>query len=294
MGMKIKESELQVRRLLCFQEAVNYGSISKAAEKNGMKQSNLSVNIKHLEESLGAQLVTRVHNGIRLTEAGKEIYSLSCSLTNVLNKIDSARIKAFRIAGDIRLWTSDGLGAGFISQCLPEFYLSYPNVNIEVICSLDMPQLDQFDMAILYDKPENSQFKIIAEYNLEFGLFASKQYLEKYGYPKSLKEIQEKHRICTRNNFIHVWKKWAEILNSSQYIAASTNSSSMLLQLVKDGIGIGLLPIGTASKETDLIFLSKIKTKFEHKFWIVIRKDIKDLDKIKALLQFIENASAKL
>ena len=68
MSLKIKETILQVRRMLCLEAAVRYGSISKAAEKNNMKQSNLSVQIKELESELGEQLISRVYNGIKLTE----------------------------------------------------------------------------------------------------------------------------------------------------------------------------------------------------------------------------------
>lgn len=294
MSINIKRSELQVRWLLCLHEAANYGSISKAAEKNGMKQSNFSVNIKMLEQTFNEQLVTRVHNGIRLTEAGKMVYNLSCDLTNVLNNITNAKVKSCVESGAIRVWTSDGLGTGYISKSFNYFYLDYPNVNIEVICSLEMPQLDQFDMAIVYEKPDSAQLKSVGEYTLQFGLFASKKYLQAYGYPKSLDEIMLKHRICTRTNFPQVWKKWKEIIENAKIVATKTNSSPMLLQIIKDGIGIGLLPISTASREQDLIHLSKIKVHFEHKFWIVVRKDIKDISKIKALLSFIENASAQL
>lgn len=294
MSLKIKKSVLKVRQLLCLQEAVRYGSISKAAEKNSMKQSNLSVHIKSLEEDMGESLITRVHDGVRLTEAGNEIYSLSCDLTNILTKVNNANIKAFRIAGAIRLWTSDGLGVGYLSRCFPDFYLSYPNVNIEIICSLEMPKIDQFDMAVLYEKPESPRLYIVDEHNLEFGLFASRTYLEKYGYPKNLKDIELNHRICTRANYSSVWKEWGDMLSHATHVTAMTNSSSMLLQLVKDGIGIGLLPVGTAEYDSELIYLSKIKIDFKHKIWVVVRDEIKEVDKIKALLQFIENESEKL
>ena len=70
MGYGIKDAILRVRQLLCLSSAVKYGSISKAAEKNNMKQSNLSVQIRQLEEELGENLITRVHNGVKITEAG--------------------------------------------------------------------------------------------------------------------------------------------------------------------------------------------------------------------------------
>ncbi len=294
MGLKIKETILKVRQLMCLEAAVKYGSISKAAEKNNMKQSNMSIQIKQLEEELGESLINRVYNGIKLTEAGRELYSLACDLKNIVNRTENIKIKAFRVAGSIRLWTSDGLGIGYIAQCFPDFYACYPKVNIDVICSLDMPQPDQFDMAVVFEQPTDANLKIIDSYNLKFGFFAAKEYLSRFGYPKSIKDIQENHRLCTRVNYASVWPKWQSLLEESKHLAAVTNSSAMLLELIKDGIGIGLLPLGTALKEESLVHLDKIKLNLSHKFWIVVRQEVKDVDKIKALLKFIENASRRL
>ncbi len=294
MGLKVKQGILKVRQMLCLSEAVRYGSISKAAEKNAMKQSNFSVQIKQLEEESHEQLIIRLPHGIKLTEAGREFYTLVCDLENILNKVSDLDLKVFHISGAIRLWTSDGLGVGYLSDCLSDFYNKYPQVNVEILCSLEMPKPDQFDMAIVYFEPTGSAFKIVDNYDLKFSLYASREYLCRFGYPKSLKDIQENHRICNRVNYASVWPKWAEFIKTAKQVAATTNSSAMLLQLIKNGIGIGLLPRGTAAKETDLVCLSKFKLNFHHKFWIVVRKEVKDVDKIKALVQFIEGASQKL
>ena len=61
MGIKLKEALIKARQLLCFEAAVRYGSITQAAQKSFMKQSNLSVQIKELEECLGQKLLTRIH-----------------------------------------------------------------------------------------------------------------------------------------------------------------------------------------------------------------------------------------
>ncbi len=294
MGLKIKEAILKARRLLCLEAVVRYGSISKAAERNNMKQSNLSVQIKELEEDFGEPLVTRVYNGIKLTEAGHIVYSQSCDLMNVIGKIRDTNLKACRMEGVIRLWTSDGLGIGYIADCFPEFYAAYPKVKIEISCSLDMPKSDQFDLAVVYKEPLDKFLKIVDKYDLVFNLYASKEYLARFGYPKSLKDIAENHRLCTRENYSGVWNKWAEVINDAKNVAAITNSSAMLLQLIKDGIGIGLLPKATADKEETLVCLSKIKLNLSHEFWLVVRREVKDVDKIKALLEFVKKASQRL
>lgn len=294
MSLKIKETVLQVRRMLCLEAAVRYGSISKAADKNNMKQSNLSVQIKELEAELGEQLLSRVYNGVKLTEAGEVVYSHVCDLTNIIGKINDLNIKAFHTGGTIRLWTSDGLGVGYLSECFPEFYSLYPNVRVEILCSLDMPKLDEFDLAIVYKAPNDKFLQTVEKYDLKFGLYASKAYLAKFGYPKSIKDIEQNHRICTRDSYIAAWPQWAELMEKAQYVATITNSSAMLRQLITDGVGIGLLPQSLADKEANLVNLSGIKLKIHHEFWVVVRKDVKNVDKIIALLEFIKKFSKTL
>lgn len=294
MSLKVKQAILKVRQMLCLGEAVHYGSISKAAEKNAMKQSNFSVQIKQLEEEIGEQLILRLPHGVKLTEAGQKLYTLVCDLDNVLNKVSSLDLNVFHVGGAIRLWTSDGLGIGYLSECLSDFYTRYPRVNVEILCSLEMPKPDQFDMAIVYSEPKDKTFKIVDKFDLQFSLYASRKYLSEFGYPKNQKDILENHRLCTRDNYASVWPAWDAFIQNSRQLAATTNSSAMLLQLIKKGIGIGLLPRGTAEKETDLVCLPVFKLNLHHKFWIVVRQEVKDIDKIKALTGFIEEKSQTL
>jgi DNA-binding transcriptional LysR family regulator len=167
-------------------------------------------------------------------------------------------------------------------------------VHIELICSLEMPQADQFDMAVVYEKPSANSLKIAAEHDLCFGLFASHSYLEKYGYPKNLNDLAQNHRLCGRNNYPFVWSKWNDIVQKADHLAAVTNSSGMLMQLIKEGVGVGLLPVRMAKNDPQLVYLSKLKLSLHHKFWIVVREDVQDIDKIKALTDFIEHASDRL
>lgn len=284
-----------LRELLCFGEVAKHHSVTKAADKNGMKQSNVSNCIRSLEDRLNAKLFNRIHNGMMLNEMGKNVLELSCGIDNLVNRLENYNTEAFKVAGDICLWTSGGLGAGYISSCLPDFYMKYPDVHIDIMCSLDVPgSANGIDMAILYEKPKGNDVEIIVEHNLKFGLFASVEYLAKFDYPKDMKDLQENYKICTRDNYTSVWTKWNDFISGAKHVVASTNSSSMLMRLTKDGIGVALHPLGTASKEQNLIHLSKLKFELSHKFWVVARKETKNLPKIKALTDYIKNATVQL
>ena len=137
--MGIKDSSLWAREILSFLETAKNGSINGTAEANAMKQSNLSRTLKSLEEKLKCQLLERGYNGVRLTENGREVFKVACDLDKVIYKVKNFTISDKNVSGKIRLWTSDGLGTGYLSNCLSEFIAKYPDVKIEVVCSLDTP-----------------------------------------------------------------------------------------------------------------------------------------------------------
>ncbi len=294
MGQNINYSIVKLKQLLCFEESVRYGSISKAAEHNSMKQSNLSAQIKALEDSLKQKLLIRLSNGVQLTDIGYEYYTLVCNIKNLLYKIENLPHDSPQITSSIHLWMTDGLGLGVLSKCFSSFYQQYPKINIEVTCSLDMPKLDEFDMAIVFQKPNVKSLSVKAEYNLRFGLFASKEYLSKFGTPKHISDLIQNHKIINRTSYNTYFKKWGKILENIQGITTSTNSSAILLNLIQGGTGIGLLPIGTAAEDPQLVELKHLKISFQTKFWLVVRKDKENTEKIKALVDVLNRESEKL
>lgn len=271
--MGIKDSSLWAREILSFLETAKNGSINGTAEANAMKQSNLSRTLKSLEEKLKCQLLERGYNGVRLTENGREVFKVACDLDKVIYKVKNFTISDKNVSGKIRLWTSDGLGTGYLSNCLSEFIAKYPDVKIDVVCSLDTPgSFSTTDMAVVYEEPEFDDGEIVSCYELQFGLFASMSYLSKFGYPNNIKDLQENHRICDRENYAGVWPQWKKIIDGARHVVATTNSSAMLLRMTCDGIGIGLHPIAIGKRERDLIHLSQLGIKISHPFWIVSHK----------------------
>lgn len=294
--MSIKKDTIILKNLLCFAETTKNGQINSTALKQGMKQSNLSNTIKELEEMFNTKLFNRLHNGITLTETGREVFEIACGIENIIHRVNNFSLSTNKIAGDIRLWTSDGIGTSYISACLPDFYLKYPDVHLDIKCSLESPKImHEIDMAIVYEEPKplDTDTVVISKNSLKFKLYAAKNYLSKFGYPENLEDLIENHRICTRRNF-ELWPLWNNVLEKSKHITATTNSSSMLLSIVKDGVGISLIPTCIGDKEPELMQLNKIKFEIEHPFWIISHKDTKDVPKVRALIDYIKDATGKL
>ena len=292
--MGIKDSTLWAREILSFLETAKNGTINGTAAANAMKQSNLSKAIKELENKLQCQLLERHYDGVKLTEVGKEVFMVACDLDKAIYRLKNFSASAQNISGKIRLWTSDGLGVGYLSSCLSDFMNKYPDVKVDVFCSLERPSFSTTDMAIVYDEPDFDDSEVVSAYTLKFALFASMGYLAKFGYPKTIRDLQENHRICDRENFASVWPQWNKLITGAKHVVATTNSSNLLLRMTCEGIGIALHPITIGKKEKSLVQLPPLGLNISHPFWVVSHKEGQNIPKIRALIEHIKEATAQL
>ena len=108
---------MDIKNLNTFIHVAELGSFSKAGERLGYSQPTVSVQIRQLEEELGAQLFDRVGHAVRLTEKGRELVSTELVERAVLNAAGkgSEQLAAGMAAGAVDLSVLDSLYAG--RQC---------------------------------------------------------------------------------------------------------------------------------------------------------------------------------
>ena len=293
MSNNIYQLVLRVKQLLCLAEAVRCGSISHAAKENSIKQPNLSAQISNLEKTLQKKLIDRYSKGVGLTEDGEPYYQIATEVKNLLIASDNISAIDNKTGGNIRLWTSDGLASVYLAGCLEKFALKYPKVNLDINCSIDMPELHEFDMALLFHKPTTKSLTVVAERNLNFSLYASKEYISRHGIPQSIKDMCQNHKICANLVYTATWPKWQSIEKKAPYVTTINNGSSLLLNLVKESFGIALMPIEVALKEQDLVEIKNIIPHFKTKFYLVVKNTCTQNQKIKELAKIISAETLK-
>ncbi len=292
--MTLKEKFNILKSLLCFTESISNNQINSTAVRNGMKQSNLSKQLKFLEETVGLKLYTRLSNGISPTQAGKDIFEIGCDLDNLLAKIKQISKMPHQTSGEINFWCGEGIGE-FLTSDLGKFYEQYPEVCINTQTSLSPPHhFQSIDLAIIYQKPKFENITELFHGNFKFKLFASKTYLRKYGYPKSIKDLQENHHICTRNDYQDTWPEWDNFIQGCRFINMQTDSPILLNHFVKENIGIALIPTFIGQRDEQLICLDRIGFEINHPFWLISTKETKDIPKIHALIEQIKKTTSEI
>ena len=124
---------MDIRQLLYFITVAEEGQITAAAKKLHMAQPPLSQQMKHLEDELGVQLLTRSTRQFTLTEAGKYLYSHGKTLLGEIEKLKTGTIKAAAAKGEhLCLSYLNGSGTGALYQTIGQFKKQHPGVQLKV------------------------------------------------------------------------------------------------------------------------------------------------------------------
>ncbi len=81
-------------KLETFLVVIKEKSFSKASAKLGISQPAVTQQIKYLEEQIGAKLIERRKNGVRLTKEGEEVYKIAQRISKC---IQNAEQELFRV-----------------------------------------------------------------------------------------------------------------------------------------------------------------------------------------------------
>ena len=82
---------MKISQLRNFIAIVDYGSISKAAQRLYLSQPALSRSMQSLEEEMGKELLVRTNHGVSMTPTGRLLYYYGQSIMNELDTIEKLK-----------------------------------------------------------------------------------------------------------------------------------------------------------------------------------------------------------
>jgi DNA-binding transcriptional LysR family regulator len=129
---------MDTRQLAAFCAVVERGSFSQAAERLGVTQPAVSLQIRSLEKRLGQQLLDRSGRRVEPTEAGVRLYRGAQRLLaleeQLLHEVAGERDGA--VSGRLEIGSSSGPGGTVLPLLLCEFQASFPEVTV-ALCVFD-------------------------------------------------------------------------------------------------------------------------------------------------------------
>jgi len=128
---------MDTRQLAAFCAVVERKSFSQAAERLGVTQPAVSLQIRSLEQRLGRQLLDRSGRRVEPTEAGVRLYAsaqrLLAAEEHLLEELDADEEGA--LTGTLELGASTGPGGTVVPLLLCEFQERNPEVRVRLTVS---------------------------------------------------------------------------------------------------------------------------------------------------------------
>ena len=123
---------MDTRQLQAFCEVVERRSFSQAAERLGVTQPAVSLQVRSLEKRLGTQLLDRSGRRVEPTEAGARLYRGAQRLLQLEDDLlaDLAQEATGELEGTFEIGASTGPGGVVLAQILCEFADAHPKLHV--------------------------------------------------------------------------------------------------------------------------------------------------------------------
>ncbi|GII61142.1 transcriptional regulator [Sphaerisporangium krabiense] len=265
----------QLRYVVAVAETRNF---TRAAERCRVVQSALSHQIAGLERELGARLFERTSRRVRLTTAGEAFLPAA---RECLEAADRARAEVAAVAGEIRGRLAVGaiptVAAVDLPVALRDYRRRHPRVHITLTSAgsddlIERVRRGEVDVAFL-GLPPRAEPKGVRGRRLGGGELVA---VVAPDYPRAEEETDL--RSLADEPFIDFRAGAAGRVQSDEAFAAAgvrrevpfeVSSAELMVDLVRQGLGVGMLPAAYAPRFADLrvIRLRDAPTRVEHLIW---------------------------
>ncbi|MFQ0815723.1 hypothetical protein AVM02_09435 [Brucella anthropi] len=247
---------INLRQLRYYVKVVETGNITRASERLNIAQTALGQQIRHLEDSLGVQLLNRHSRGISLTKSGEVLYTHALA---ILASVEEAK-REVMAHGAMRQETVNlGLTPSIQALIGPELVAiarhEIPDISFRVIEELsfiliDMLMRGELDLALAYEsgmRPGLAATPLIEE---ELLLVAGTGSCH-FGGSISFKEMLRTNLALLSDRDI-VWRlihEEAERQGLSVNVAFEVQSIPAIKALVARGAATSVVPYGAVGEE---------------------------------------------
>ena len=216
-------------------------NITKASEKLNISQPAITKHIKNLEKILGITLFKRNSRGLTFTEKGENLYNKLKEPINEILKVDNQLNQNEKIT----IGSHNHLLNVILGKSINQFYLQYPNVDVDLICletkeMLEMLENKEIDI-VFSKKVDNYKTKNIKYFHLGFlnDIFIANK--------NSCFVDKIFDQTCQQNATIYVPRKYAQTTNrlingaNNTKLDLKNSSYNTILEVVSKRKAVGFI-----------------------------------------------------
>jgi DNA-binding transcriptional LysR family regulator len=257
---------MHIRSLKIFCDIVDHGSFSRAAEANGVSQSNASQVVHQLEERLGVQLIDRSKRPFVLTPEGHRFLEGSRVIVQRYDDLER-EVRSLHEAVAARLTVASiySVGLAHMSRYLREFLAANPQADIRleylhphrVYEAVDSGQADLG----LISYPEESRSVVALPWRTEpMVLVCHPEHPLAHGRRVGLSALEGEAIVAFQKGLAirDVIDQALALEEVTVKIALEFDNIETIKRAIEIGAGVSLLPEPTVEREVSAGTLAKV------------------------------------
>ncbi|KZC00624.1 LysR family transcriptional regulator [Methylobacterium radiotolerans] len=278
-----------IRVFLALQRS---GSFRSAATKLGLSVNSVRRRIDDLEALIGAPLLTRHVDGIRLTAEGHAILEAAGRMeAAAFSLVRTGEGAPFAETGEVRIAVTEGLGAFWLAPRLVEFQRANPRLTVDLRCAMESADVLRLeaDVAIQLTRPTSPDLRIVKIGRIHMVPYAARSYEETYGLPARPEDL-ERHRIVVQDGgqtvALEDYVRSVPGFPAKVPITLRVNVSSAYYWAIAKGAGIGLLPTYASAIGAQVVPVDNLG-RFSIDIWLTYHPDAERITRVRRTIDWL-------
>jgi DNA-binding transcriptional LysR family regulator len=262
-------------------------TLSAAARKLGVNQSTASRRLAALEASVGAALFLRSAQGYIATAAGERLLTRVRELATQIEGLErSVAIAENEVRGVVRVALTEISASQLLEHTIGALAERYPELVVELVVSYGRADLSrgEADIAVRMVPPETADLSRKKLGSMQFGLYASREYLATRGAPKHRDDLRRFDVIVgCRDVASGPEARWLGDDLRGGRAAVRVSSMRVIARACAEGHGLAVLSNMTASVEEKLALVHEIPEIPARDVWLVSHRDTSSVARVRAV-----------
>jgi DNA-binding transcriptional LysR family regulator len=205
----------RLKQIETFAAVATKGTLTAAAQAEGVAPAVIGRRIDALEQRLGVKLMHRTTRRLALTHEGSAFLE-HCQrmLTDLANAEASVSAGGVKASGHLRVTAPAGFGRRHVAPLVPEFLAAHPDVSLSLNLSDRVVDLanEGFDCAVRVGELEDSRLVSLRLADNRRQCVATPTYLQTAGRPKTPADLL-RHACLVLSSDASQTRGWAFIVD---------------------------------------------------------------------------------
>lgn len=244
------------------------GSFSEAAERMNTTQPAISHRVQQFEQSFGVQLFHRVKPRVLLTDQGRDFIRYAEPIMHLREQLVTRVAQPEKLTGRLSLGVVETIVLSWLPSFLRFFCTAHPNIEIKISVN-DSPTLRSrllaydLDLAFITGSVEDPviRSRLLSRSRMGFVGSVAARYPEKI----LIQQLAETPLItfARGSSMRTVLGSLFDAPGLPQPQVHTSNSLATIVHMVREGLGLGFIPLSVASSYIRSGELMEVKTSLD-------------------------------